>query len=113
MADAYTDSYLQFRIILTEQDVSRLESHGELFCRAERSSRESVKRKKFPLWIYTCDDFRPRDNELRPWEEDNRQKYHFYISKEGLRLIKQRKIVEADSPRVWVRSVSISLEDVF
>ncbi len=112
MVDAYVDSYLQFRVIFSLQDVRRLENKGKLFCRVERSNRKSIRRKKYPLWFYKCDEDRPREDELRPWKDNGRQKYQFYLSKRRLESIKHGKIVGADSPHVWVRDTSISLEGV-
>lgn len=112
MVYAYADSYLQFSIRLNQEDVEELEKRGKLFCRVERSSRETTRRRKFPLWLYLCDEERPRDDELGKWKENNQQKYEFYISKKRLELIKQGKCVDADYGRVWVRSINMGLDTV-
>lgn len=103
------DSYAQMRVMLTMGEVRTLESEGVVKGKITHSNPDR-KWKEETLRIYLCRGDRVNKKELR---RAPRSGYELYLSKKKVGLIREEKMVGADSPRRWFRDICISLEGVF
>jgi len=101
------DGYSQMRIYVTEKDTRTLEEEGQVIGEVWRTTDDTL-----PLRIYLKDVVRaesiPTD---KSWEE--KEAYEIDITREFLHKIRGREVIGFGYPSIKLRTVIISLEDVF
>ncbi len=68
--------------------------------------------KSFPLRIYLCNNDLPEKDELYEFEESEDFGYEVYIGKRKFEQLKNRYVVEGESPRITVGRIILGLEGV-
>jgi len=104
------DGYTQMRVYLKEEDIEALEKNKEVIGEVWRTTGDTL-----PLRMYLKEDMLQMRAEGVPtykgWEE--KEAYEIDINLDYLRKIKNRELVGSGMPAISLRTVMISLEDVF
>jgi len=102
-------SLMQIR--LSEKEARELEKNGKLegiitkLCYNEPWQSVSLR-------IYLCNNDIPEKDELDEFEESEDFGYEVYISKRKFEQLKNRYVVEGESPRITVARIILGLEGV-